>query len=389
MIRYILYENKNFIFKNKVFKTSFTEVILFFYLIIFKIINFLFVEKKTIAIDGPKDQNFSKNNKNYIFSPYSNLRSLFFNNVNFEKRDEIIKKLKNSKDKDNQLHKKIIYLISIMPINYIENYKKLKFFSKLLFFGDKFYSRVSHIDNELFKFYLAHNNKRKLYLDQHGGNFSFVDESLYISYDKKISNKIYFWDKINNTKYKSNFNSAKLTKKNLYKGFLRKYDACYVMSFSKSFDYQNEFHENYNYEKKIMQMNNFSNNYNNKKNLIIKIPPNRYDSQINQKRLTKYGFKKLQISENKLIFYESKILIFEHFSTVIFETRCSNTPFIIITDLNDHFLSREGEFIISILKKENLIFKNGLEAAKFLNKINDIDYWWSKKKFNLDKIFYD
>ena len=161
------------------------------------------------------------------------------------------------------------------------------------------------------------------------------------------------------------------------------------MSFSKSFDYQNEFHENYNYEKKIMQMNNFSNNYNNKKNLIIKIPPNRYDSQINQKKLTKYGFKKLQISENKLIFYESKILIFEHFSTVIFETRCSNTPFIIITDLNDHFLSREGEFIISILKKENLIFKNGLEAAKFLNKINNIDYWWSKKKYNLDKIFYD
>ena len=74
---------------------------------------------------------------------------------------------------------------------------------------------------------------------------------------------------------------------------------------------------------------------------------------------------------------------------LIFETRFSNTPFIIITDLNDHFLSREGEFIISILKKENLIFKNGLEAAKFLNKINDIDYWWSKKKFNLDKIFYD
>ena len=52
--------------------------------------------------------------------------------------------------------------------------------------------------------------KSKVFLDQHGGNYSFINEDYYLFYEKFYGNKIYFWDKLNNNKFNSKFNSLKI-----------------------------------------------------------------------------------------------------------------------------------------------------------------------------------
>ena len=46
--------------------------------------------------------------------------------------------------------------------------------------------------------------------------------------------------------------------------------------------------------------------------------------------MKKIGFRKNQIIQKNSTLFKSKLLIFEHLSTLIFETRKKNIPFIII-----------------------------------------------------------
>ena len=245
----------------------------------------------------------------------------------------------------------MLFFFSIIPSSYLENFNKLKFYSKIFYLGKSFYCRVSNFDNEFFKIFIAF-NKSNLYLDQHGGNFSFNNKKLHIQHDFNISKKIFFWDKINNNKFKSAFNSLNLILKNyLNINYKVMYDACYVLSFSKKYDFQSQFFENYDHDYKIKQLKIFFENFNRTKDSIIKIAPKRYQFQSNYQE---YSFLKKNyptIVEDKENLFKSKILIFESFSTAIFETRFSNTPFIIITNISNHFLSAEGRKIIQILKK--------------------------------------
>ena len=64
-----------------------------------------------------------------------------------------------------------------------------------------------------------------------------------------------------------------------------------------------------------------------------------------------------------------------------------NIPFIFIIDRKNFYLSKEGEKLILFLKKNNLLFDNGIKAAQYLNKIEDYDLWWNNiNKKDLNKI---
>ena len=378
----ILYGKQKYFFLNKRGKFSSKNIFLILHILVFKIINFFKIKKKWIILDHKKKNLFSKK-KNLIFYPYSNLRNLKLFDNNFNARIELINNL--ILDRKKNYDDRAIFLIANIPLDYLENFKFIRLISNILFFGQNFYCRVSHWDNEYFKNYVAFKKNINVYLDQHGGNYSFVNKNLYYNYDKFVSKKTLWWDKVNNRKYKSKFFSIRL--KEIYsekKEYNIKYSACYVLSFLKKYDYQNEYYDNFDYKYKVNQIKNFFNFFKNSSSSIIKIAPKRYNSQVNINNLHKLGLKKKQITSKNSSFFESKILIFEHLSTAIFETRKQDIPFIIILNKKNYFLSKEGNYILNILKKENIFFSNGKDAAIYLNKINNIEKWWKKKKKNFE-----
>ena len=366
----------------------------------------LFYKKFTIIVDSPLsffnkmklfnlkkvflELPFFKKNLKIFFFPYSNLRFLYlYKNIDYSLRKSSLKIIETKNYNDKNLKQKLLFFFSIIPSSYLENFDKIKFYSKIFYLGKNFYCRVSNLDNEFFKIFIAF-NKSNLYLDQHGGNFSFNNKKLHMQHDFNISKKIFFWDKINNNKFKSTFNSLNLILKNsLNINHKIIYDACYVLSFSKKYDFQSQFFENYDHDYKIKQLKIFFENFNRTKDSIIKIAPKRYQFQSNYQE---YSFLKKNyptVVEDRENLFKSKILIFESFSTAIFETRFSNIPFVIITNISNHFLSAEGRKIIQILKSQGLFFSNALSAAKALNKINDYKIWWASKDKILNNIFYN
>ena len=398
---YLLYKNSNFKFSYE--QKSFSSIILFvkslknlFSIFIIKIF-FRSSSKNTIILDNPFFtsagnkkifENFKKKNKNIFFYPYSNLRNFanfFIFNINFHKREKIIKDLLSGIIKTRN-KKLLIYLIATIPLYYFENFKFVNFLSKILFLGDKFYARVAQLDNEFFKFYRA-NKKSKVFLDQHGGNYSFINEDYYLFYEKFYGNKIYYWDKLNNKKFNSKFNSLKIIVEGQKKyNQSKENEICYIMSFKKIFDYQNFFHEHFDYNFSINSLLNFNKHC--KKFVKIKIAPKRHNYQIDEKTLLKLNFKKNQISINKQDIYNSKILIYDGLGSGLFETRMQDIPFIIIMKKNNYFLSKVGIKIINKLEKINLIFEDSKKAAKYIDKINDMDKWWRSKKNIVNEIFY-
>jgi putative transferase (TIGR04331 family) len=385
---YQLYDNNNFSLTKLKKEFRFSNLFFIFYIFFFNLLNKLSLNNnKLVVIDNNKSKKIKTLKDKIVFFPYTNLRYLNIFNDDFKLREKFIKNLKKKPIKHN---KKIIFCLANCPTDYLENFKFNKILSRFLISGKKFYCRVSHLDNEFFKIYTAFKKNCKIYLDQHGGNFSFVNEKLYLFYEKKISKKIYFWDKISNKQNNSKFMSFKINEinndKNLYK---KKYNVCFVLSYLKEYDFQNEFHENYDYDYKLSQLKDFFHFLNDSSNSVIKIPANRYDNQIKKSDFYNLGFKKNQILESKSTFFESNILVFEHLSTVLFETRKKDIPFIIILKKKNFFLSNKGKNILNKFKKENLLFEKGKDAALFLNSLNNFEEWWKSKNKFLTSIFYN
>ena len=75
---------------------------------------------------------------------------------------------------------------------------------------------------------------------------------------------------------------------------------------------------------------------------------------------------------------------------MFFEVINLDIPFIFILDEKNFFFSKIGYDLLDFLKKNNLLFKSGKEAAIYLNKINDIEFWWQtsidRNKLNQIKI---
>ena len=122
---------------------------------------------------------------------------------------------------------------------------------------------------------------------------------------------------------------------------------------------------------------------------VIKLAPNRYKFQLTISDMKKIGFKKNQIIVKNSTLFKSKLLIFEHLSSLIFETRKENIPFIIILKKKNFFLSYEGKKILKIFKKEKILFESGKEAALYFNKIKSIENWWNSKSKTMNNIFYN
>jgi len=256
------------------------------------------------------------------------------------------------------------------------------------------FTTSSHLDDEILKFSLMHwgKNKPNILISQHGGNYSISNQYGLGHFDYEISNKYYTWgNKYRKKEIISNsqqvYNKFKEYKKN--KSLYQKKYFTFILGPNIQYDFQRYVYQNVDYNKLYQARNDFVKNFKKpdeimfKKYHILRYPQQDKDNLIKKKLNIKLD----QITNDSKIIYKSKVLIFDYFSTMFFEIVNMNIPFIFIIDRKNFYLSKEGEKLILFLKKNNLLFDNGIKAAQYLNKIEDYDLWWNNiNKKDLNKI---
>ncbi len=245
------------------------------------------------------------------------------------------------------------------------------------------YSDSTYISDEIFKIQLA-KSKSKKFIGQHGGNFRIYGKNQINVHERDVADKYIVWGK-KLMKNEDKLPSPKIdlfyqTHKNKIKNH-KTYDFCYVLPPIKNSNFRYLFHNSSNDLLEVKERINLFNNT--KKNFIIKSygEEKRYSDQIHSDNLFKlFSINRSKFSNNKEILFQSKFLIFDYMSTMIFEIINLKIPFILILNVKKHNFTNEGKKLINYIKKMNILFKNHKQALKFINSDIDINSWWYKKK---------
>ena len=265
---------------------------------------------------------------------------------NFKKRSEIFKKLQLGQDLKNKMY----LIISLMPKLYLEGYKELEAnnFFKNYNHAKKFITSTSYIDDEIFKNILVDqknkNKKLKIHLMQHGGHFNLFDYKIHSFHENNISQKFFSWGSKQNNYFP--MPSMRLQKylndKKIYISKKKMKSICYVCSPLKLYDFQLDFFHNANSRKTLLSRKFFFDKIDKKFEIICRpYYEKRYTHQlINYKNLSKNKYK---ISNKNEFLINSKLIVFEYFSTMIFEIINLDIPFIIICNPREFKLSKYGK----------------------------------------------
>ena len=360
------------------------------------IINFLINNKTTLLINSRFDKLTIL--KLIILSKFKVLPFFHYSQYDIRptikekklKRELLFKRLTNSISK---VEAKLI--TECIPSAYLENFKYFYNYSSNIFNKNpkNIFTTTSHLDDEILKFSLLRwgkTSRPNILISQHGGNYSISNQFGLGYHDYEISKKYYTWgyksrkkDVVSNAQQIFDKVKRYNKNKNLYK---RKF-LTFVLGPNISIDFQRYVYQNVNYEYIYRNREEFVKKYKKKKQIIFKkyylkrYPEQDTDNQI----IKKINIKKNQLTNKFEIIYNSKILIFDYFSTMFFEIINMNIPFIFILDEKNFYFSSTGIKLIKFLKKNNLIIKKGENAAIFLNKIDNFEKWWNninKKELN-------
>lgn len=297
---------------------------------------------------------------------------------NFMIRDKFKKEINKLLSK-----KSLVKLITDnIPAAYLENFKYYDELSEKIYpkLPKAIFTTTCHLENEILKFSLMKWSsiaKPKIYISQHGGNYSISNQLGLGCHDYEISDKYFTWGYKFRKKDISSNALQVISKINNYRNFKKNY-VTFILGPNILNDFQRYVYQNVNYKKLYQNRLSFLKNFKDSKKLIFKkYFEKRYTLQDDEKIIKK----KLSIQSNKItnnfeIIYESKILIFDYFSTMFFEIINLKIPFIFILDEKNFYFSKIGIDLINFLKNNNLLFKSGDIAAKHLNKINNFEKWW-------------
>ena len=351
-----------------------------------------FIRKKKIYLSNSRLGNLNLLNlflsSWFKIVPLPKLSDLIYfktNSNSFQNRSFFIN-LFNKEDKNLKIIK---LLVSIMPSSYLEYFKTLDSFGKnILDRPSKIYSDSSYIDDEVFKIQVAkwkNQGFKNLIIGQHGGNYNLYQIDFLGKHETEISDFFLKWGnekklKINNP---PSIRLSMFLKKNKKKISKKKFHFCYVLRPLRETNFQSVFTENLIYTQNINNLKNFFKDI--KINFIIKYYPeiNRYKDQISKNKITKIlNIKNHQITSNNSSIFESKILVFDYFSTMLFEMLNLNIPFILIIDKKSHTLSKYGINFLKHLNSMNLLFDNHESASNFLENLNKepIEWWMEKNR---------
>jgi putative transferase (TIGR04331 family) len=309
------------------------------------------------------------------------------------------KKIINNINKNNKNFKVIKFLLFFMPSAYLENFKDLKKIgNKNLIVPRKFYTDSTHLFDEILKIQLAEWSKNKftkIMIGQHGGNTRIYEDAL-LSYNEfMFCNSFITWGYKKNRHKEVYLPSIRLN--NFYRNnskfkTIKKYEICYILKPLVKDIFKSNFIQNINpnyIDEKIKFFKEIN------QNLIIKSysESKRYKNQISNKALAKlFNVKNKQIKKNFQIIFESKILIFDYVSTMIFEMINLNKPIILILNKKDQYLSNYGKIFLKDLERLGILLPSHEHlitlSKKNPNYFRDYDRDWNmKSKQNLIKKF--
>ena len=287
--------------------------------------------------------------------------------------------IKDHKDKIFQCANNLLF--DCLPISYLEDFKKIEKISKSLnwpLFPKKIICD-SHFDtNEVFKIKVLNNkvlNKTKLYIIQHGNNYGTTIHTI-DNPEEFVSDKFFNWGWKSKKKNVIRFFNHSIKKnKQILKGSI-----CLYLDHKPNFDLPwNNFDE---WEEYLDSQAKFIANLNDKvkKNFYIKF--NDFSNKYNKIMEKKINFKK-----SKLQIYDSnknwspEISIFGYDGTGFLENLSDDKPTIGFWDIDRVQLRANVKKDYKKLEKKSLIFKNPINAARFINNnYEHIDNCWSKKK---------
>ena len=351
----------------------------------------LIFNKKIILISKSrfnlKDQFLIVFKSKFKVFPLPVMESLFkFKFVNLkESRGKFFERI-NKNSKNFEILK---FLFVFMPSAYLENFKFLKKLGeKHLLVPNKFYTDSTHLFDEILKIQLSEwseNNYTQIIIGQHGGNTKIYEDSFLNFNDYLYCNKFVTWGSIKTRKKEIFLPSIRLNnfyKKSYKSNFSIKYEVCYILKPIVKNDFDSHFHTNVKINNIIKKRNFFK--YIGK-GLIIKsyYEKNRYKNQINDKNLANlFHVKQNQINNNFNIVLESRVLVFDYLSTMIFEVINLNKPIIVIVNEKDQYLSNFGKIFFKTLNDLGILFPSYEKVIKFVKKnpnyFNEYARDWNK-----------
>lgn len=302
----------------------------------------------------------------------------------------------NSKNKFETYISTILF--KHLPFSFVEKFHYYDKYAKNIFGENKrlkYIITASGYYNDLFTFYLANsiNKNIKIIGLQHGGAYGSILNSYNENHEISVTDKFLSWGwKKNNSNVVPFYFIKKIINKNnnILKNYctiflngndiysLRVSNESYIHNINPTIDFDS-----------IVGFINRISNINGIKILFRGYP---FDYGWNDKNYIekKHGKKILYNESSNIdeIFNMSKILIFNINSTGYLESLVSNFPTILILT-KERKIRSDAMPYFNLLKKNNILFDNFMDAAEHINNIYyDINKWWYSKELQNDiKVF--
>jgi len=278
-----------------------------------------------------------------------------------------------------------ITFLKFIPTSYLENFKTLKNSGDSLFKKvHYFFSDSTYISDEFLKIQMMNFKKKyntKIFLEQHGGNQKLLKSIYNNYYEKKIGSKYLIWG------------TKKIGPKEIYLPSLRimrnknkfnikndnfKYDYCNILQPIKKDKILYLYRYHYDVKKFYKKLTSLIKK--NKLSYVYKIyPETRYQSQLNTMQISKlFKIQNEHIFDNFDIINQSKVLIMNYLSTMLFECIAYNKPFILYMPEQFKNLSSTGVSFLNELSKINLFFNSEKKFINFIKSPMNVENNWLK-----------
>jgi putative transferase (TIGR04331 family) len=313
-------------------------------------------------------------------------------------RKKIFLKKNKCKDKFEEFLRSV--LPYVIPIVYIESFKKNYDYSKKIGYPKKprfIFTCYSYQTDELFKFYLADQTEKnvKYFCGQHGNNY-FTSYQLDLSVEFNTCDNFFSWGYKNNKKTIPFFNFSLVNKIKEKRYFDKLGNLLVICSgVGNNFSPIDRFRVDKNSIKDILEITNKLQN-NISKSITIRLTNSHLEQFSGYYYKNFFSNTKFHIDLNKENLRElqkkSRLNLFNYYSTGMLENLLLNIPSICYLqkdfELQNNFFQKKVNFLVDA----NIVFYDKKKILNHVNKIwNNVDDWWLSRdtknlinKFNKD-----
>lgn len=309
----------------------------------------------------------------------------------FEQR----KNLKLKLNKQNEFNKVLTQILPYaIPSSFVENFSDLENSVKKVFKLNKkiIFAESSVIKSDTLKFWIGLSKMKgsKFNIFQHGG--AYTDEyNSHADLEKIISDKHYIFANPIHKKDKQYTDKIFLRVLDTNKSINNKIilPITYVADFNKHYEFPACSVYNEYYKEILIFLKHINPEV--KSKLVLRMMPDTNKNDFFFK-IIKRNFPDVEIDIPRENINNSlknfSFLIGTLNSTVILQALLSGIPLLIFCNKNYFLPNRKYKKYYNILVKNNIMFANSIDAAKFINKnINNSKYWYNSKFKDARKIF--